>query len=359
MQAIHQLVAGYSSGDAITNEARTLQTIFRGWGCPSEIYCEPRRILPELRGEVRDVADCRADLRPEDIVLLHLSTGSIVNEVFPELPGRKALLYHNITPPDYFRGLQEEIARVLERGREQARALAGIAEVVMADSAFNASELRDWGYGEAAVLPLVLDLPGLCGQRPNRSVLRQFDDDKVNVLFVGRCVPNKRLEDGLAAFHYFQKFVQPRSRFLLVGTHAGLEQYHALLVTQIREMDLRDVVTTGSVRPDELRAYYEVADAFLCMSEHEGFCIPLLEAMACEVPVLAYAAAAVPDTMDGAGVLFREKRHDLVAEMLGRLTGDAAFRASILAGQQARIERFNRRDAAAEIRGHLAPLLAV
>ncbi|MBU1693713.1 MAG: glycosyltransferase family 4 protein [Verrucomicrobia bacterium] len=356
-RAIHQLVAGFSHGDAISNEALVLRGLFRSWGCESDIFCEARRILPELRSEARDLAQSRGAFKPDDIVLLHLSIGSQVNDIFAELPCRKAVLYHNIPPPEYFRGIQEQIGHNLAKGREQAKRLAGKAQVVLADSRFNADELESWGYREAHVLPLVLDLARLRGAA-DRAVLKKYDDGLINILFVGRCVPNKRLEDALSAFHYFQRYVEPASRFIHAGSFSGVEHYHALLLTMMRDLQLQNVELIGSVRQDELNACYKSADLFLCMSEHEGFCIPLIESLVHDVPVLAYAAAAVPDTLDGAGVLFREKRHDLVAEMMGRLVRDAALRDAVLRGQRERLARYEHRDLSAELRTHLAPLLA-
>lgn len=355
MRAIHQIVAGYANGDAISNEARALRALFRSWGCESQIYSEQKRILPELRGEARDLAASRGDFRPDGIVLLHLSIGSDVNDLFPALPGHKAILYHNITPPEYFRGVQEQTASLLDRGRRQARALAGTAEVVMADSRFNADEIAAMGHAHPQVLPLMLDF-SLLRSSPDRRILRQYRDGMVNILFVGRCAPNKKIEDLLNAFYYFQRYVQPASRLIQVGSSAGLEQYHALLLTRVRELQLKNVEIVGAVRQAELNAYYDVSRVFLCLSEHEGFCIPLLEAMAHEVPVVAYAAGAVPETLDGAGVLVREKRFDLIAEVLGRVTEDEPLRAAILKGQRERLARYEKQDLAEVLKRILSPL---
>lgn len=356
MRAIHQIVAGYANGDAISNEARAMRDLFRSWGHESHVFSEQKRILPELRGEARDLAASRGDFRPEDVVLLHLSIGSDVNDVFPTLPGRKAILYHNITPPEYFRGVQEQTAHLLDRGRRQAQALAGAAEVVMADSRFNADEIAAMGHRNPQVLPLVIDF-SLLRAKPDRRILRQYRDGMVNLLFVGRCAPNKKIEDLLNAFYYFQRYVQPASRLIHVGSYAGMEQYHALLLTRLRELQLRNVDLVGAVRQDELNAYYAVSRAFLCLSDHEGFCIPLLEAMAHDVPVVAYGAGAVPETLDGAGVLLCEKRFDLIAETLGRVAEDEALRKAILQGQRERLARYERQDLAANLKRLLAPLL--
>ncbi len=356
MRAIHQLVAGYANGDAISNEVRVFRDLFRSWGFESHIYSEQKRILPELRGEARDLAASREDFRPDGIVLLHLSMGSDVNDWFPTLPGRKAILYHNITPPEYFRGVQEQTAHLLARGRQQAKALAGTAEVVMADSRFNAEEIAAMGHANPQVLPLMLDFSLLRG-KPDRGIQRRYRDGMANLLFVGRCAPNKRIEDLLNAFYYFQNYVQPASRLIHVGSTAGMEQYHALLLTRVRELQLKNVEIAGAATQSELLAYYSVARAFLCLSDHEGFCIPLLEAMTHDVPVVAYAAGAVPETLDGAGVLLRDKRFDLIAETLGRVTEDDALRKAILRGQRERLTRYERQDLAGDLKRHLAPLL--
>ena len=356
MTTIHQLTAGYTHGDAISNEVRTLAGIFRSWGCDTTVYSEKRRVPPDLRNEVRDIADDFAAIKPDDIAFLHLSIGSPVNDAFARLQCKKAVLYHNITPADYFRGVKEATASALAKGREQAKRLAGVADVVLACSRYNAEELEAWGYGPAAVLPLVLDFKMLRGT-PDRATMRKYRDGLVNVLFVGRCAPNKRIEDLLNAFHYFQKYVQPASRLIHVGSIGGMEQYHALLLTHSRNLGLNNVHFLQGVPQAELNALYEVSRVFLCMSEHEGFCIPLIEAMVHRVPVVAYAAGAVPETLDGAGVLFREKRFDLIAETMGRLVEDAALRDAVLKGQDERLARYEKQDLGAVLRQQLAPLL--
>jgi len=356
-KAIHQFSGGYTNNDAISNEVNALQAMFRGWGFTSEVYSETKSILPELRARARDITTARETIRPDDVVLLHLSIGSTINDVFASLPCRKAILYHNITPPEFFRGWQEEIVAHLKRGQEQVRMLAGKAEVTMAVSRFNAEELARAGHSNVKVLPLQLDRK-LWDVPPSPRILRNYRrNDAVNVLFVGRCAPNKRIEDLLYAFYYFQKYVEPDSRLVHVGSYAGLERYYALLRTKAAELRVQNVVFTGSVRQEELNAYYRAADVFLCMSEHEGFCIPLLESMHHGVPVLAYDAGAVAETLDGSGVLFREKDFAAVAEMIHRLARDKALRESVVRTQRDRLARYTSRNLESELRGMLEPLL--
>lgn len=354
VRAIHQLVAGYSNGDAISNEARTLRTLFREWGFDSHIYCETARVLPELRKDARDISTLVAETGREDLVMLHLSIGSVVNDVFPQCGGVKVLRYHNVTPDVYFRALNDHIAALLARGREQMRALAGVADLNLADSRYNAEELEAEGYRDVRVLPLALELKRLSA-RPNPEVLEKYRDGKLNVLFVGRCAPNKRLEDLLHAVYYLQKFRNRDSRLIHVGSFAGTEQYLALLQTLKRNLELEHVDFVGSVPEEDLCAYYQVADLFLCMSEHEGFGIPLLEAMQAGLPVMAYASAAVPETLDGAGLLFHEKHFDELAEWIDRLGRPGPLRDAVLAGQRDRVRRYEDMEVSRRLKTHLAP----
>ena len=356
MRAIHQFVAGFSKGDAISNEALALRTLFRQWGHASEIFSETRRILPELRKEAHDAFAFEKQCTPDDLVLLHLSIGSPLNALFAALPCRKAILYHNVTPAAYLERVNKQTALHLERGRSEAASLAGAATVVMADSRFNAAELEAMGYGSVQVLPLVLDFEKLQA-RPDPQVTRQFADGVTNVLCVGRCAPNKKVEDVLMAFFHYHRFINKQSRLLHVGSWAGTESYYYMLCAQARSLGLANVHFAGSVPQAQLNAFYACADVFLCMSEHEGFCIPLIESMHFDLPVLAYAAGAVPETLDGAGILAREKRFPDLAEMMNRAVSDTALRNAVIDAQRQRLARYRRRNLEAELRQHLAPVL--
>jgi glycosyltransferase involved in cell wall biosynthesis len=356
MPAIDQFVAGFANGDAISNEAVVLRQIFRSWGRESEIFCESKRILPELRKDSRDLGDYIACRKPDDIVLLHLSIGSAANELFASLPCRKAILYHNVTPPHYFDMINKRTSYDLAKGIAQVKQLADTAKVNMADSVFNAAELTDAGYKNVQVLPLIIDFEKL-RSAPDQKALRKFDDGKTNVIFVGRCAPNKKLEDVLMAFFHFQKSVEPDSRFIHVGSSAGTERYLYLLLARAKELGIANFSFSGALPQSQLNAIYQSADIFLSMSEHEGFCIPILESMMRDVPVMAYSSSAIPETMDGAGILFGEKRYDMIAELMGRVVSDSAFNSALIAGQRERMKRFIDRDLVSELGNHLAPLL--
>jgi glycosyltransferase involved in cell wall biosynthesis len=341
--AIHQILAGYSNGDAISNEARVWRTTFRGWGHASEIYCETKRILPELRNEARDLATATATIGPDDIAILHLSIGSDANLLFKSLRCRKVILYHNITPPDFFRGYNEEIVHQLILGREHLAHLRDAADINLAVSRFNATELSEAGYKDVGVIPLIVDRSHWNGP-VDRRIVTKYRDGFTNIVFVGRCAPNKRIEDLMFTLYYSQKYVNPQTRCIHVGSFAGLERYQGLLRTKAMELRLQHFVVTGSVRADELRAYYQAADVFLCLSEHEGFCIPLLEAMGHRVPVIAFDAGAIAETLDGAGVLVKKKDFGVIAETVQRIATDLPLRQAVIAGQNTRLEKFERLD---------------
>jgi len=341
--AIHQILAGYSNGDAISNEARVWRATFRGWDHPSEIYCETKRILPELRSEARDLATAASTIGPDDIAILHLSIGSDANLLFKSLRCRKVILYHNITPPDFFRGYNEELVHQLILGRDHLAQLRDAADINLAVSRFNASELTEAGYKNVGVIPLIVDRSHWNGPT-DRRLVEKYRDGFTNIVFVGRCAPNKRIEDLLFTLYYCQKYVNPRTRLIHVGSFAGLERYQGLLRTKAMELRLQHFVVAGSVRSDQLRAYYQAADVFLCLSEHEGFCIPLLEAMGHKIPVIAYDAGAIAETLDGAGVLVRDKHFDVLAETVQRVAGDAVLKQAIIAGQNERLARFEQLD---------------
>ncbi len=357
MAAIHQFLAGFNPVDAISNEALMMRAIFRKWGHTAHIYTEERCLFTGEQADIRDIKTIIHALAAEDVVLLHLSMGSVVNEVFAGLTCQRTLLYHNITPPEFFTACNTETARFLARGRDQLALLAGKAAVTMADSAFNARDLQLHGFDDVKVLPLILDL-GKLEQVPDMGALEPYRDDAVNVIFIGRCVPNKRIDDALNAFYYFQRYVQPRSRFIHIGSFDLSDRYCAFLQAYVRQTGLKNVVFPGAVSQVVMNAWFHTADLFLCMSDHEGFCIPIIESMVMDVPVLAYAVGAVPGTMDGAGVLVHDKDFALIAEMMGCLTGGApTLREAVLRGQRARMERYRALDLENMLRTYLAPVL--
>jgi len=338
---IHQVLATLGYGDAIGHEVLGIQRVLRGAGYESEIFVETadHRLEPLTR-DYRELVDFS---HRDNLLLHHFSLGSKASRTAYALPDRMALIYHNITPPEYFVGVHRTLARQTFRGRRELRAYADRCDLAMGDSEFNRQDLQALGFRRTAVLPVVPDFSHL-DREPRWLVARDFDDEWTNVLFVGRMIANKKIEDLIRWFHAYCTVFNPRARLLLVGAQTEFERYVASLNQLVAALGVPDVHFVGHVSDAELVAFYEVADLFLCASEHEGFCVPLVEAFYKEVPVVAYAGTAVPSTMDGAGVLVESRDPLHVARVMDAVVSDAALQDRIVDGQLAAVDRLRSKD---------------
>ncbi len=352
--AIHQLLAALSYGDAIGTEALAIQRHLRAAGRRSEIFAELSH--PRVAHLARPLHEYREVSSPETVCLFHFSIGSAAGRLIHGAPDRLVVIYHNITPARFFLGFHPHLAGLCHHGRRELAAFAPRTELALGDSEFNRRELEEAGFARTAVLPIVLDLP-LYERPPSPVVRRLYDDGRTNILFVGRIIPNKKIEDLIRVFAVFQRWLQPRSRLLLVGDHRGFERYYDRLQELVRELRLDEVVFSGQVDDEELYAYYRVADVFLCLSEHEGFCVPLQEAMHFALPVVAYETGAVRETLRGGGLLLQDKQPELVAEILDRLTHGGELRRAVLASQARAIAEIRATDFGALLRQRLQPVL--
>lgn len=335
---VHQFYPTVAYGDAASNHILSLQRTLRRRGYRSEIFCERLPLLFE--GQTRQISAHARYSSPDNVLLLHYSM-AYTPEVLSWLrgvPDRKVLVYHNITPHTYFEGIDDHYSRAARLGREQLAGMKALAETGWGDSGFNCQELAALGWREPQVLPIILE-PKRYAVRPDRKVMQRWQDS-VNVLFVGRVSPNKRFEDLLLTFYYLKKRVGSSANLLLVGSTDRMEPYLDYLRALAIRLGVPDVVFTGHVSTSELVAYYRCASVYLSMSEHEGFGVPLLESMQFDVPVVAYKAAAVPETLGGTGVLVKEKDHAAVAELLELLLADRALRERVVTRQRRRVADF-------------------
>ena len=338
---VHQVLATLGYGDAIGHEVLGIQRVLRAAGYTSDIFVETADTrLEHLTIDYREMVGAIA---PHDILIHHFSIGSRASRTAYALPGKMVLVYHNITPPEYFIGVHKDLVKLCFHGRRELMAYIARCDLALGDSEYNRQELESLGFPRTGVLPVVPDFVHL-DVHPDRSLAADFDDEWTNVMFVGRVIPNKRFEDVIRAFHAYRTRHNPRSRLLLVGSFSGFEKYLSMLHALIAKLGTPDVHFLGHVRNEELTALYDVADLFLCQSEHEGFCVPLIEAFYKQVPVLAFAATAVPATMDGGGVLHDNKDPFHVAELMAAVLDDPAIEASVLASQAAALQRLESKD---------------
>jgi L-malate glycosyltransferase len=335
---INQWVPAAHRGDAIGDSARRVRDSLRGRGLASDLYA--LTIDDDLRGDVLPFE--RTDAGTGDVTIFHFALPSAMTRPFGELRGRRVLQYHNITPARFFAPYDPALARLASLGRAELASLAGRVDLALGDSDFNRQELEALSFERTAVMPIAVDLARIT-DAPRRAALEEaLDDELTNVLFVGRMAPNKRIEDHIRLAEHYKRYVDAECRFIFVGRYDLVPRYHAMvraLIVRYRMLPER-FIFTGPVPDDDLATFYRMSDAYVSLSDHEGFCVPLVEAMAADVPVLAYASTVIPETLGGAGMQFAPKDLEHAAELLGMLVYDEPVRARVLEGQRRRVTAF-------------------
>ncbi len=337
---IVQFLPTLAFGDAVGNDTVALQRAMCELGYETEIYAEAvDQRLP--KGTASDLCGGMPDISEDDYIIYHMSTGSKLNYSLENYKCRKLMIYHNITPPHFFDGYNAEAATNAQYGLDGLRHLAGKVDYCMADSEFNKQDLIDAGFEcPIDVRPILIPFKDY-ETKPDASIIKKYSGDGwTNIIFVGRIAPNKKQQDIISAFCYYKKHVNPKSRLILVGSYGGMEKYCNRLKKYVSALGLEDVIFTGHIKFPEILAYYHVADVFLCMSEHEGFCVPLVEAMYFGVPVIAYKSCAVPWTLGGSGIVVDSKDPAELALLIDRVVSDSSLRQKMTDGQKKRLEDF-------------------
>lgn len=337
---VHQLCARFEFGDAVSNHVLAIDRALSSLGFETDIFANT------LDGYGMQVARPDSEYAPsadseEDLLIYHYSVYCPNYTDYLKTRNRRMLIYHNITPPEFFSAYDVGVAEFCRLGRDLLPELAG-CELALGDSEYNRLELIEAGFDEArtGVLPIFVDYDGLLALK-GREHPPDGRKGTFKVLFVGRAVPNKRVEDVIRAFFYYNRCVNSASELFLVGA-SWVDRYDAQLRWLIDSFGLAGRVhTTGRVSDSALAAYYGEADVFLSMSEHEGFGVPLVESMAFDVPVLAYSAAAVPYTLGGAGLTFDVKDFPRVGELLELLRTDKSLVESVIGSQRERLRDFS------------------
>jgi glycosyltransferase involved in cell wall biosynthesis len=347
MTSVHQLLPAAVPGDAVTNQAFAWRELLANWGYKGELVAE--HVHPDLANQVHRLDRAGKRLLDHGNVILRYAIWSKTADLALQHPERVALCYHNITPGEYLRDFNPGIADLCDRGREALTTFARPAALI-ADSSFNATDLRKAGLGEAAVVPLLLDVPRLPARRLEAH-------EQPTVLSVGRIVPNKRLEDVIKAFALYQQHRAPSARLVVVGSSAGFESYRRALERLVDDAGAERVVFTGPVSRRARDAWYAKADVYLSMSVHEGFCAPLVEAIAHGTPVVARRAGAVPETLGNAGLVLDGDDLPLVAEALHEVVSSRTTRAALAEAGAQRLEDLSPEAVAPRIRAALSPIL--
>lgn len=335
---IIQLLPTISYGDGVGNDTLAIDQIIKELGYETKIYAE--NIDSRIEKGIAEKAEKMPQPDPNDTILYHLSTGTALNDKLKDFPCKKLIIYHNITPAHFFKEYSRISYDLCGSGRAAISQLKEAADYCWADSGYNRQELLENGYScNIDVVPIVIPFKDY-ETEPDKSILKKYRDDWVNLVFVGRISPNKKQEDIIKTFYYYKKYMNPRSRLFLVGSYSGTERYYERLCRYVTELKLEDVHITGHIRFKEILSYYHLADVFLCMSEHEGFCIPLLEAMYFKIPIVAYAYTGVKETLADAGLKFTEKNCKVAAEMIRMIVEKNDLRDTIIKTQNIRLKDF-------------------
>ncbi len=350
---VDQWVPALHRGDAIGDSARLMRDAFRRWGHEADVYAF--EMDDDLEGDGRHFKEWRPG-RPDDVVILHYALVSAMTRALADHRGRRVVIHHNVTPPEYFAAYDPEMVRILTLGRRELALLKDV-DLALGDSEYNRKELEAAGFRRTGVLPIHLDFARY-REPANPVLLRFLQEGPPGVLFVGRISPNKKHDDLIRLASYWKRFISADFRLVLVGKLPRRRNYFDALQAYMYEQGFTpwEVLFLGHVDHDELLACYRGSRVFVSMSEHEGFGVPLVEAMLTELPVVAFECTAVADTLGSAGVRFRTKHIPEMAEAAHRLVGEAAAREAVLAGQRRRLAAFAPETVEATLRRHVESL---
>ena len=344
MRALHQFVPTFEPG-AVGGHMLELQRLARDTlGVEAELFAE--FVHPAFEGRARRHTDYgrRLPARPGDVLVYHLAIGSVVADFVRQRPETLVVDHHNVTPPEMIERWEPAAAYGCSWGRAQLPELAGRSTLGVADSPYNEAELRQAGYRATATAPILLD-PGFFAAADadvDGPALAELEESRSGAewLFVGRVSPNKCQHDVVKAFAAYRRLYDPGARLHLVGGSSS-SAYWSAVEGYAAGLGLGAAVRlTGPVPAGRLLAHYRAADVLVCLSEHEGFCIPLLEAMAHRVPIVAFASSAVPGTLGDAGVLLASKQPATVAAAVHRVLSDDALRTALVTAGEQRLATF-------------------
>lgn len=336
--AVHQFLPTLAARDAIGAHCLRAQTLLREAGLASEIYALD--IHDEVRHSALDAREFAP--APETWALYHFSIASPLVDHLCDHDVPLALDYHNVTEPRFFQRWEPLAAVGMAAGKRQLADLAGAPRFALADSTYNETELIDLGFSHTTVAPILIDFRAYEGE-PDAALLdARRSRGGTEWLAVGRIAPNKCLHDVIAGFATYRRCYDTRARLTIVGNLHTAMQYTEALRALVRELQLGDAVEFAGAVPDaELRAYYQSADLFVILSEHEGFAVPVLEAMYFDVPVLAYATGALPETVGSGGLLLDAKDPVTVAAAAHEIVSAPMLRAELGAAGHERVKHFD------------------
>lgn len=334
---IGQYTPSYVTGDATGNIVTGVDKIISSSNIQTNIFANSSD--PQTKKNIQHI--CWSSFyRTNDLLILHYGGWCDSYNDLLRLPCKKILYFHNITPAHFFTNYSNSYSEVTENGIKNISKIRDCIDYAITDSEFNKSDLLSYGYDadKVFVLPLFVDFGKYC----STGMDSPLNTNVTNILFVGRVAPNKKIEDVIESFFYYRKNYNPDSKLTLVGKWQGLESYKSFLDNHVDSLQLSDSVEfTGSVSNEELYNIYKTADLFLCMSEHEGFCVPLVEAMHFEIPTVAYDSSAVTETLGDAGILVKNKDFPDIARIMDDLITNSSLKVLLKYKQRERVKNYD------------------
>jgi len=351
---IHQFLTSYSYGDAIGNEAFEIKRYLQENGHESEIFA--LFYHPRYAHKIINYLEYDKYSHPDNVVIYHFSIGSPVMKKFLRLPDKKVIIYHNITPHHFFLDYHRVLSKDCYKGRIELKSLVDKIDLGLGDSKYNEQELKDLGFSNTGTLPLVMDFEKF-DIEIDPVLAELFGDNGTNILYVGRIIPNKKIEDIIKIFHIYKKFFNPHSRLFIIGEYRGFERYLYSLHDLIKQLNTKDVFISGHVPDEELISYFKMADLYLHMSEHEGFCAPVPESFYLNIPVVAFNAGAVQETMNGGGLLVNHKDYLQIAVLMDQVLSDNELRQKVLKSQREALQRYLKKRTGQILMDHIQRLV--
>jgi len=333
IEEINQFLPAFHYGDAIGFETLSLKHFFLSQGIKSNIYAFS--IDKNLRSEAKFFGDYEDK---HDLKIYHFAIPSRLTDFFIKSKGKKILIYHNITPKHFFTKFRKDLFRIGHYGKKELNYLKSVISLAVGDSEYNKKELENIGFKNTSTFPLMVNFSKYNNNRT--SILdKMYNDGKLNLITVGRIVSNKKIEDIIKIYFYLKKYVHQNTRLFVVGNTKSDRKYFYALLDYVNYFLLssHDVIFTGHIPYDELLTYYQISDIFLTTSEHEGFCLPLVESMIFSLPIIAYNSTAIPYTLDGSGLVVNSKNPALVGELIYEIWKNKELNDKIVSSQHKRL----------------------
>lgn len=343
---IHQVLVTASLNDEVGELSLDLQLLLSQIAS-SEIYAHYWQ--PDLASRVKSLEDLRSKLgSSKDILIYHVTIGDAqIIDLLDKRPEKIAIIYHNIVPSHFFRPFDPVFAKALDLGKDQVKYLAPRVYGVLTGSNYNAQELLEYGYRDIVVAPPLMSLEKMLNatDEPTANHLRIVSQKSPIILSVGQLLPHKRPDFLIEAFNILTTNIIPQAQLIMVG-EGKLFQYKQAIEELISQTNLENTWIAGQVGLGQLAEFYRGADLVAIASEHEGFCLPLIEAMAFEKPILARDYAAIPETLGQGGIVMpKGSTAAEFGEAMAMLLEDKSLSNKVVENQDVNRKRFNLKEA--------------